>query len=60
VGKNSYETDIKSCNTACRVGMGWFMALLERDVKSMRWFRLMMMPRGGVVSNTYMKSTRNE
>ena len=22
VGKNSYETYIKSCNTACRVGMG--------------------------------------
>ena len=22
VGKNSYETDIKSCNTECRVGIG--------------------------------------
>ena len=22
VGKNSYETDIRSCNTECRVGMG--------------------------------------
>ena len=22
VGKNSYKTDIKSCNSACRVGMG--------------------------------------
>ena len=22
MGKNSYETDIRSCNSACRVGMG--------------------------------------
>ena len=35
VGKNSYETDIMSCNAACRVGMEWSMALLERDDKSM-------------------------
>ena len=35
VGKNSYKTDIRSCNAECRVGMEWCMALLERDDKSM-------------------------